>query len=232
MNVRVYLLLAAVVVVSVFLVMFFPVSQLIRDVMAIPGAVALFGALWQIFRDSSQFEKERYLQSDGQVFALGASSHMSTVAFDKHVEFCEAYMREVHVTVETLFREGPTGRAMDCAQKLSSLKREYSAWIPKSVSLRLEPFESVLHGLGVESHLAGSLKGSDHDVRLDAIKKSYSMFRDLLGLHPVNGVDPNSGGSMAEEVKEEVRKILGINDLVEIREFIIRKSADFARRSS
>lgn len=224
-------MLAAVLFASILSAAFLSVADWVKALVITPGIGALLGALLQIFRDSSQFERDRHLQRDEQVFALGASSHMSTVAFDKHVEFCEAYMREVHETVGTLFREGPTTRAMDCAQKLFSLKRDYAAWMPKAVALKLDPFEDALHKLGVEYHLVHELGSDDRETRSRAIETSYSLFRNLLGLSPVNESDPEQKKEMAaENVKEEVRAILGINELVEIRTFIIQRSAAFARR--
>lgn len=231
MKMRVYSALAAVLAASALTAALIPASDWVRALVLTPGIGAMLGALLQIFRDASQFERQQHLQTDQQLFSLGASSHMSTVAFDKHVAFCEAYMREVHETVGTLFREGPTAQAMGCAQKLFSLKREYAAWIPKQVALKLEPFENALHRLGVEYHLVNQLGSDDRETRSKAIEESYSLFRNLLELQPVDESDPEQKKReiAAENVKEEVRAILGINELVEIRTFIIQRSAAFAR---
>lgn len=230
MKLRVYIALAAVLAASVLAAALVSASDWVKALVVTPGVGALLGALLQIFRDASQFERQQHLQRDEQVFVLGASSHMSTVAFDKHVEFCEAYMREVYETVGTLFREGPTGQAMNCAQKLFNLKREYAAWIPKAVALKLEPFENALHSLGVEDHLVKELGSDDREARSKAIEESYSLFRNLLGLQPIDESDPEQKKDIAaENVKEEVRAILGINELVEIRTFIIQRSVAFTR---
>jgi len=230
MKLRVYSVLAAVLAASVLSAALIPSADWVKALVVTPGIGAMLGALLQIFRDASQFERQQHLQTDQQVFALGASSHMSTVAFDKHVEFCEAYMREVHETVGTLFREGPTTQAMECAQKLFSLKREYAAWMPKPVALKLEPFENALHRLGAQYHLVRQLDSDDRETRSKAIEESYSLFRNLLDLQPVNESDPEQKKDIAaENVKEEVRAVLGINELVEIRTFIIQRSAAFAR---
>lgn len=232
MKMRIYLALASVLAASVISAVVLPAADLVKALVVAPGVGALFGALLQIFRDASQFERQQHLQRDQQVFSIGASSHMSTVAFDKHVEFCEAYMREVHETVNLLFREGPTGEAMDCAGKLFNLKREYAAWIPKPVALKLEPFENALHQLGRKHHLAKQLGSDDRSIRSDAIEESYSLFSNLLGLQSVSESNPEQKKQIAaENVKEEVRAILGINELVEIRTFIIERSAAFAREN-
>lgn len=230
MKLRVYSILASVFLASVVVAALLPAAEWVKAIVVAPGVGALFGALLQIFRDVVQFERQHYLQADQQVFALGASSHMSTVAFDKHVEFCEKYMREVHETVGTLFREGPTTKALDCAHRLFELKREYAAWLPKSLALKLEPFENALNRLGAHYHLVKELGSDDRETRANAIKDSYSLFRQLLDLEAVGGSDPDQTKDIAaENVKEEVRSILGINQLIEIRTFIIQRSAEFAR---
>lgn len=232
MSVRIYLLLGAVFLASIFAAWAISVADWIKGMIAAPGVGALLGALLQISRDAAQFDRQRYLQRDEQIFSLGASSHMSTVAFDKHVAFCEAYMSEVHETVGTLFREGPTTKAMDCAQKLFSLKRDYAAWIQRSIAIQLEAFEDALHKVGVKTHLVNQLRGEDQEARSKAIDESYALFSNILGLSKMKETDPDQKQEIAaENVKEQIRSILGINELFEIRNFIIRRSVAFARES-
>ena len=229
---RIYVLLALVFAASMMAVWLVPAAEWVKGMIALPGVASLLGALLQIARDSAQFERQTYLQRNEQIFSLGASSHMSTVAFDKHVAFCEAYMIEVHETVGTLFREGPTAKAMDCAQKLFGLKRDYAAWIPRSLALKLEPFEDALHKIGTHTHLVNALRGSDQNGRSRALDESYALFRGILGLEQVTESDPGQKQEIAvENVKDQVRSILGINELFEIRNFIIERSAAFARET-
>ena len=44
-------------------------------------------------------------------FTVGAASHMANVAFDKHVQFCEAYSGEMFSALTTLFARGPHAEA-------------------------------------------------------------------------------------------------------------------------
>ena len=231
--IKIYLALAAVFLASAITTWLLPISDVLKGVMALPGIGALVGALIQIFRDSSEYERKKYLQLDQQIFHLGANSHMSTVAFDKHVEFCELYMAEVHETIGTLFREGPTKQAMDCAGKLFGLKRNYAAWIPKSISLKLEPFENALHKIGALTHLVGALGRGDAEERSKAIDESYNLFTGVMGLGKLKETAPDQKKEIAiENVKEEVRSILGINELFEIRNFIIKRSSEFVKDNS
>lgn len=231
--IHVYLGLLLVFGLAVLAAWQIPASDWVKGMIATPGVGALFGVLMQIARDSAQFERQKYLQSDQQIFSLGANSHMANAAFDKHVEFCEAYMSEVHETVGTLFREGPTEKATECAQRLFALKREYAAWIPKAVALKLEPFEDALNKIGVDTHLVRVLGADDRDVRSQAIDRSYALFMNLMNLGKLKVTDPDHKEELAvENVKEEVRAILGINELTEIRNFIIQRSVAYARKAT
>lgn len=233
MSAPVYVRLAAVFAAAMLAIWLAPVSDWVQGMLAVPAVASLLGALLQISRDAVQFERQKHLQIDQQIFTLGAGSHMSMVAFDKHVAFCEAYMREVHETVGTLFREGPTGEAMGCAQKLFGLKREFSAWVPKSMALKLEPFENAVHQIGVQTHLVSALRGENREARSRAIDESYALFSNIFDLGKMKDTDPEHKQEIAlENVKEQVRAILGINELVEIRNFIIQRSADYARKNA
>lgn len=230
-NWPIYLSLIVVFVASISAASLAPVTEFISGMIVLPGVGALIGALFQIARDSAVFEKQKHLQTDQQVFSLGASSHMSTVAFDRHVAFCEAYLSEVHETIGVLFREGPTEKAMECAHKLFALKREYAAWVPKSVALKLEPFENAINEIGVKTHLVNALRGTKDDARSEAIDESYNVFANVMGMKKLKEDAPDHKKELAvENVKESVREILGINELFEIRSFIIKRSAEFARR--
>lgn len=232
-NIHIYAALVIVFLVSFFSAVYFQYSVLVAGMMATPGVAALFGALFQIARDASFFEKQMQLQDGEHVFALGVTSHMSSVAFDKHVEFCESYMMEVHETIIILFREGPTQKAMDCAQKLWALKKTYAAWIPKSVGIGLEPFEDALNKIGATSHLVEALSSEGGSGRVEAINESFNIFANVMGIKKIHDDAPDHSEEIAiEYVKDKVRDILGINELFEIREFVVKKSVEFARTHS
>ncbi len=157
---------------------------------------------------------------------------MAKVAFDKHVDFCEKYMSEVHKTVDTLFREGPSKTALDHSSALFKIGREYSAWIPKIIALQLEPFENAIHSIGTTFGLAEDLPASSED-RSKAISGSYNELKKVLGLDSIEAEDSDKENVIAKEnIKEKIRSILGINELTEIRLFIIKKSIDFIEKST
>ncbi|MDE2156883.1 MAG: hypothetical protein KGJ32_13480 [Xanthomonadaceae bacterium] len=103
-------------------------------------------------------------------------------------------------------------KAMGCAHKLFSLKRKYSAWIPKSISLKLEPFENAINEIGVKTHLVNMLHGGDHAARSEAIDESFEVFANVMGMDKLKDEAPDHKKELAvENVKEQVRGILGIN---------------------
>lgn len=229
-NWTIYLGLGIVFTASMGAMALISAPDFVSGMIAVPGVGALLGALFQIARDAAAFEKQKYLQADSQVFSLGATSHMSTVAFDKHVEFCEEYMAEVHETIALLFREGPTKEAMECAKKLYSLRQKFAAWVPKSISLKLDPFENAIRQIGAKPLINALRNGDDEDARIKAIDEQFNLFANVLGMEKLSDNAPDQKEEIAvENVKEQIREILGITDLLEIRSFIIKRSADFAR---
>ena len=87
---------------------------------AIPLVGALVGALWQMFRDQVAREHAVAIFEADKLFVVGASSHMANVAFDKHTLFCEEYLKEVNLALDTLIREGPTEKAVSHATIFST----------------------------------------------------------------------------------------------------------------
>ena len=218
-TVSTYLVLTIVFVLSVVITLLLPVNEVARGIASFPAIGALIGALYQRFRDEALYEKERSLLRQQQIFNLGTTSHMANVAFDKHVEFCEEYMKEVHETVTTLFKEGPTKNALEHVSRFWELKRKYAAWISKDIAVKLEPFENAVHDIGSLSHLKDALGDTDPDGRRKAIQKMYSVFRDVMHMENIP-VSENA----AEDVKEKIRSILNIDALTEIRGALIAQA--------
>lgn len=110
-TIRTYIGLSIVFALSVVITLLLPVEEVFKGITALPAVGTMIGAVYQIFRDQASFERNKKLQHQQQIFNLATTSHMANMVFDKHVEFCEKYMMEVHETVRTLFREGPTKEA-------------------------------------------------------------------------------------------------------------------------
>jgi hypothetical protein len=221
-----YLVLATIFILSFIIVLSLP-SDFWKGIAATPAIGALIAGLFQYFRDQAAFERQLELQRKQHIFNLGAASHMANIAFDKHVEFCEKYMAEVHETIDTLFIKGPTRTATEHFNSLSKIHREYSAWIPKKVASQLKPFENAINEIGTTSGYAEDTGDPG------AIRQKYDLLKKVLGLDDIQAGDSENKNIIAQEnVKEKVRSILGINELTEIRLLIIKKSLDFIAKSS
>jgi hypothetical protein len=81
---------AAIVCVLVVAAWLLPTTDLIRNVIALPGVGALFIALFQLLRDEAAHVRALEIHDKQQSFNLGVTSHMANVALDKHVEFSES----------------------------------------------------------------------------------------------------------------------------------------------
>lgn len=228
---RTYVALAVVFLLSVAATSLLPIGDAFRDIAATPAVMALIVALWQIFRDQASFEKNQQLQRQQQIFSLGTTSHMANLAFDKHVEFCEKYMYEIHETVNTLFREGPTDKAFEHVGHFVELQRQYAAWIPKDVAIALDPFVRAVNKIAALSGLETSLGSSDPKGRANAIEEMYKVFYEVMQINDPKNVNGNSDVAI-EEVKERVRAILGIEQLTRMRRKLVQQALDSLENES
>lgn len=231
-RVRNYLLLAAVFLLSGTLTYSVQGGDLLKGILATPSLVALLSVVYQVLQSHSEFQKTKHLQSDQQIFALAATSHMAEVAFDKHAEFCEEYMSVLHEVVGDLFRHGATSNAHDGAFRLQQVRRKFAAWLPRSAAEKLNPFERAIIDISANSQLAKSLESSDSESRSKAIERAHSLLMAVLGIRAGKDSCPESAEIASEHVKESVRRVLGIEEITLMREFIIQRSMNFMRESS
>ncbi len=191
--------------------------------MAAPGIVALLATLFQLMRDEAAFEKNQELQLRQHRFNLGSASHMANIAFDKHVEFCEAYMCEVHELVHTLWREGDTAKALNHAGKLYSVRERYAVWCTDQINEDLGEFESAIRKLGANAHFVESTTGHAHysEDRSLRINENSELMSRILGLKKDTEI---SQESMIDALKVKVRTILGIEELTSLRAHLVSQA--------
>ncbi len=222
-TVWIYVGLTVVFILSVGTSLVFPVESVLGKVASLPAIGALIVALFQFIRDQAAFDKQQFLQRQQESFTLGTTSHMANVAFDKHVEFCEKYMSEVHGTVATLFRQGPTQDALQHARRFAELKNEFAAWLPRDVVLDLEPFENAVNKIGALSDLVDALQGSDQPGRPTAIQEMYDIFREVMQIGENVPIEKQPETAV-EVVKEHVRAMLGIEELTKLRRKLVKRA--------
>ncbi|MFN8836307.1 MAG: hypothetical protein ACK50Z_13885 [Betaproteobacteria bacterium] len=217
--------ISAVFLASIAAYILLPHGELIQQLASVPLVGSLVVALVQVLRDQARHERETTLQEYQNRFALGASSHMADVAFDKHVQFCEQYVAEVHQVLRTLIREGPTEGTLAHTAKLYELQLQYAVWLTPSIEEDLETFERALREVGAT---AGLLKSAgDIGDRQQHIAKLYKTFADVMGAkwfpNGWRGEKLNEAPAIAMVI-QRLRGILGIAELTAMRTTLLSRA--------
>ncbi len=218
MRLSTYLIYSLVFVGSFALVVASPAttSDTFRGFIAFPGTLALFGILFQLWRDKIKHDRENNLESKKQDFALGTASHMSNVAYDKHALFCEEYIARAQKGFQELLIEGPSKNASTIGSELVQIRIKHSAWLTKEIENKLKPFEQALITVGTNVRMLELLKGDEHPQRTKVVDEVFRFFSLILG---ENGSSKdNEAGIARDEVIEEIRNILGVNILTKLRQ--------------
>jgi hypothetical protein len=223
-----YLSLTGIAAVSIAAASYLAHDEIVRTLAALPFVGALFAALFQILRDHSSFEKERLAQAREHAFIVAATSHMSKVVFDKHVEFSEAYLKALQDLLSHLFTEGPKKTAREHLGPLYEARRTYRLWISPAVAERLDEFEMKV------AQMAGSLglwearraryetSGEKH------LDKAYELFSEITNMVPDGGGDAASESKKSHGyalVIEHLQNVLGIGALTTLRDTIVRNAS-------
>lgn len=211
----VYGALGVVALVSFVVAWFLPTTDIMHGILGSPAIVALIGVVYQIFRDHATYEKTLALQRDQQHFALGVTSHMATVAFDKHVKFCESYISQMQETLATLFREGPTKECLSLASKLADIRLSFRTWLTSDIQDKIMPFEDALQRIGGNHIMLESLPVGD--VRAKMVEEMHNTFADVLGLSRLEKRGNNDPTVVAGLIMDHLQDILGVNQLVRLR---------------
>lgn len=219
-NLWTYIIILSITLLSFGSAAFLPVDETIRAMIASPGVLSLLSALFQLIRDQAAYEKQLDIQARQFRFTLGAASHMANVAFDKHAEFCELYMKEINAAVHTLYQEGETKEVIPHALNLQELRRTYALWITDEINSDLFEFEKALRELGVHSKLIHETTGEQgmEERRLLRIEECYDLFSRILGLE-TKEIDEKVA---AVAVTRKVRSILGVEELFSLRSQILQ----------
>ncbi len=224
---KTYLFLGVVFLIS-FVVSLLLSDELFKGIATTPAIGALFAAIYQLLRDHAAYEKEKELLQKQQFFSLGITSHMAEVAFDKHVQFCEQYIAEVHKIIVTFFRDGPIEKGKDYARNLAQIRIKHDAWITEDITESLKHFEDAVFRIGSQAHLSQSSRA---DVAQKAYEKADELWDQVLG-DAVDKTKTRNENIAVESVKKKIREILGIEKLTKLRGIIISKAMESMENST
>ncbi len=215
---RVYLALGLLFLISIAITQLRSLSEFARVVFALPAAVALCGAVLQLLRDQLIHDRAVEMQVIQNSFGIGATSHMATVAFDKHVLFCEAYVAETFNTLVTLFQRGPTKDALSHAGKLYDIRQNSILWLTPAIEVKLDKFEAALREIGADAHFVDV--AIDHPDRPRRINEMYSLFAEVMGMKTWQD-QPVPSDRAIMNVIQWLREMLGIDELTALRQALI-----------
>lgn len=222
---RIYLGLTLVFAGSSFVLFWAQDGSFVEAIAAVPLVGSLVGALFQMFRDSAAHERSLLLLDAQQHFALGASSHMAMVAFDKHVLFSEAYLKEAQAALHTLFREGASEKVLADVGRLYSLRQEYVVWLTPEVEAGLDIFEQALRELGATAGFVRSTEQSAQykEQRSKAIDAMYKKLAQVMAFPEWSGEKLTDDLAIAAVIRR-LRKLLGTEELTSMRHAIVAKA--------
>jgi len=218
---RTYSAFAAIFTVSLAFYYWNPGDAAIQFLAGIPLVGTLIAALIQILRDQAAHERAMLVLAAQNRFSLGASSHMANVAFDKHVQFSEEYAEKVFKTLSTLFKKGPTQEVLQHTGNLYTLQQKYAVWLTSRVEKDLETFESALRRIGASAgYIRDDPSAEDRQQRLDEM---YQTFAEVMGFEKWQGEQLTDELAISMMIRR-LRKILGTEELTEMRSAIVSKA--------
>ncbi|MBX9960022.1 MAG: hypothetical protein K2Y15_07800 [Burkholderiaceae bacterium] len=218
-----YLALVAVIAISLCLVIF-GTGELIKELAGVPLVLALTAALFQIIRDQSAHERSEVLMRYQNSFAMGATSHMANVAFDKHAKFCEEYIKESYAALQTIFREGPTPEALNHASNLVSIRAKYAVWLTTEIENQLQPFEAAFRQMGASAgYVAATVGERTATQRKEHIDRMYRLLAQLSSQKEWDGEELTDDLAIATQI-QRLRSILGIDELSKLRQSLLMRA--------
>jgi len=215
-SVGFYLGLTIVFVASLLSAWLLPLNAILQTIIGTPAAIALCGAFFQLIRDETAYRDARAILSDQQRFALSVTSHMADIAFDKHVELCEEFIKELFTTLQCLMDDPQNHSvALTRANLTGDVIRKYALWTTPELQLQLEQFEKAVRHVSTEGFMAEKNPG---------IESRHRVVELVLAL-----VDPTSDDPKKEtkrlaykELIDTARQILGVKELTALRQSVLK----------
>ena len=215
---------------SMVLFHFFPTWHVVSDLAGMSAIASLFGALFQLVRDRIAFDRSVRLDESRNRFTIGATSHMASVAFDKHATFCEEYVAEMQNALRNLFASGPRPEFMAHANNLRLIRHKWVLWLTPELETELTRYEAAVRSVGTQ---ALTLKYFPADADADAeetegrSKFAAAMsrkFAEVAGLEVWMG--EASEESAVAAILDKLRHVLGVDELTHLRSELVRRALE------
>lgn len=224
---KVYVVAVIVLVVSFVVSWTLPTTQILRDIVQLPGVGALFTMLYQIVRDQAAHERALDLQKKQQLFNLGVTSHMAQVAFDKHVQFSEQYITRMQQGLTELFQTGPPGESLKFRNDLIDIRLSFRTWITEDIEAKVMPFEDALLQIGTKEIILDGLEPGQQRTRM--VDEMYEVFSVMIGIKPEGYIDEKLA---PREIMGHLQELLGIQQLSRLRKAVVQAAIDTLERKT
>ncbi|MDP1624386.1 MAG: hypothetical protein Q8L64_01315 [bacterium] len=195
-----------------------------QELLSATVVLSPLGAIVRLVLDNLNHERQLRLQRDQQAFDLAASSHMASVVFDKHVGFCEAYLKAVDDVMLELGQSGEFERSLDLANQLTAVRRAHNAWIPSAMHRDLDRFESALREVGAKLKASEAMrKESEAEARKTFIEEAFLLLGNIF-LQADLEKNTDDAEKRADSIRNLVRSLLKVEELVQLRDSVVNRS--------
>lgn len=179
-----------------------------------------------------EIERAKLTQDLEHAFAVGSSSHMANVAFDKHVKFCEDYAAGLREAMKLLYTHVTTPKAIDAAAALYRLRHDQALWLTPEMEAPLMKIEQALRSLGAGQHRLETDGRLEEEEHFEINTRIHRLFSDLVGKEflgpPPDGERYDDDLAIGNAVRG-LGRVLGVDDLTHLRKQILRDAAKRAR---
>lgn len=130
----------------------------------------------------SKFLSDRFIErqkaQQTRELSVGATSHMATVAFDKHIGFCEEYVQEMYKAIHTMIEVERTEDPMD-PRRFTRVRQRWALWLTHEIEDKLDQFERTITHI-----ISGAAQDYDDDgasiSNQRSITRNIEYLRDVL----------------------------------------------------
>ena len=167
------------------------------------GGAALFLLLakyfadWSLQRGTQRHSKEQAERQNA--FLIGATSHMATVAFDKHIGFCEEYVDAMSKELYASVRVGAKKKPPDL-KSFSRIRQKWALWLTDEIEGKLDQFEDripkipseapVLDANGEHVSIETTIKSVIADLRRVLATEELTALRTELMVRSTKQIPP------------------------------------------
>jgi hypothetical protein len=177
-------------------------------------------------RTRLQQETQLLLKQRDQSFNLSVTSHMATVAFNKHLDFCEEYAQRVNKGLSDLLASGPSPDAMTIAEELKLIRQKHAPWVTNDITEKLKPFELALLQVGTSARINQNMGGFIAE-RSNYINEMYITFCQVTGadVTDIRGVPVEQKPEIqVNRMFGHLQDVLGISELATLRSIVLKRA--------